>query len=364
MADLDSVRRGYAEQIARLVGIAPGPLVEAFARVPRERFLGEGPWSILGRGGYRETPDADPRHLYGDVLVGLIKERRLNNGLPSFLAQLIHAAAIEAGEHVVHLGCGVGYYSAVIAEVVGVAGRVTAIEADPELAARAIANLADRPNVDARHGDATEADFAPAAVVFVNFGMTHPLPRWAHGLKPGGRLLIPITATAGIGAVLRFEHTSEGLIARVVSQTQIFASVSGRDPALEAKLIERFTQAGQMSAAAVTCLRLDEHDAEASCWLHTPGACLSARALGPVDPLDAYAGTFQIGPGKGVVFRVQQGVLHGYSPAGGHPLAALGDDRFELAGVASLRFVRDADGLVTGVVIEMGGQTLDARRVA
>jgi hypothetical protein len=128
-----------------------------------------------------------------------------------------------------------------------------------------------------------------------------------------------------------------------------------------------------VSAAAVTTLRLDEHREEASCWLHAPRACLSARALGPSDPLDAYTGTFQLGPGKGVVLRVQHGVLYAHSAAGIHPLAAVGDDRFEEAGVASargrralrgLRFLRDTSGLVTGVVVEMGGRSLTARRVA
>jgi len=42
-----------------------------------------------------------------------------------------------AGEHVVHIGAGVGYYTAILAKLVGAEGRVTAIEFDAELAARA-----------------------------------------------------------------------------------------------------------------------------------------------------------------------------------------------------------------------------------
>jgi hypothetical protein len=51
------------------------------------------------------------------------------------------AAAPQPGEHVVHVGAGVGYYTAILAELVGVAGRVKAIEFDAELAARATANF-------------------------------------------------------------------------------------------------------------------------------------------------------------------------------------------------------------------------------
>jgi protein-L-isoaspartate(D-aspartate) O-methyltransferase len=46
------------------------------------------------------------------------------------------------GDHVVHVGAGTGYYSAILAEMVGRTGRVTAIEIDPLLAARAKENLA------------------------------------------------------------------------------------------------------------------------------------------------------------------------------------------------------------------------------
>jgi protein-L-isoaspartate(D-aspartate) O-methyltransferase len=42
----------------------------------------------------------------------------------------------------VHIGAGAGYYTAILAELVGAAGRVTAIEFDAELGARATANFA------------------------------------------------------------------------------------------------------------------------------------------------------------------------------------------------------------------------------
>ena len=67
--------------------------------------------------------------------------RGLNNGEPSFLAYLIDALELKAGEHVAHIGCGTGYYSAILAEVVGKKGRVTSVEIDQKLAVRAKRNL-------------------------------------------------------------------------------------------------------------------------------------------------------------------------------------------------------------------------------
>ena len=106
--------------------------------------------------GYRTTPDPDPVYLYTDDVIGILPERNLNNGQPSLHAALIAAAAPQPGEHVVHVGAGVGYYTAILAELVGATGRVAAIEFDAELAARATANLAQTPHVRAVHGDGTQ----------------------------------------------------------------------------------------------------------------------------------------------------------------------------------------------------------------
>ena len=109
--------------------------MKAFAKVPREHFLGPGPWKILSSGfEYWTTKDADPKHLYHNVLVAIDAERKLNNGHPSFLAFLIEQLELQAGDHVVHVGCGTGYYTAVMAEVVGSIGNVTAYEIDAGLA--------------------------------------------------------------------------------------------------------------------------------------------------------------------------------------------------------------------------------------
>ena len=64
----------------------------------------------------------DPVYLYQDVFVGLVPERRLNNGQPSGHAMLMAQADPRPGEHAVHIGAGVGYYTA-IRSAPGSAGR-------------------------------------------------------------------------------------------------------------------------------------------------------------------------------------------------------------------------------------------------
>jgi hypothetical protein len=90
---LGAVRRAFAEEVRAVGHLGSDALVEAFARVPREQFLGPGPWLIARPpepgDPYRTTSDADPRHVYHDVVVALDPVRQLNNGQPSSLARWI-----------------------------------------------------------------------------------------------------------------------------------------------------------------------------------------------------------------------------------------------------------------------------------
>src|SRR5204862_8134496 len=140
----EDVRRFYAEEVRAVANLQNEALADAFARVRREDYLGPGPWQIAtpdswqertqgspAGDGYRTTPDADPRHLYHNVLVAIDAARRLNNGQPGSLAMWLDALELRRGERVVHVGCGVGYYTAIIAETVGPEGNVTGVELDP-----------------------------------------------------------------------------------------------------------------------------------------------------------------------------------------------------------------------------------------
>ena len=49
MTDLVTRRRAYAEELRTVARLRSEALVEAFARVPREHFLGPGPWQIVVR---------------------------------------------------------------------------------------------------------------------------------------------------------------------------------------------------------------------------------------------------------------------------------------------------------------------------
>src|SRR5215469_17732617 len=158
--ELEIVRRAFAKQIMAAAGVADARVEAAFAAVRREHFLGPGPW-LMPRWSLRyvPTPSDDPVYLYQDAPVGIVPDRNLNNGQPSLHAMLIAAAAPRPGEHVVHIGAGVGYYTAILANMVGDSGGVTAIEFDGGLAMRLAANFAGQPNVRALQGDGAHKEF-------------------------------------------------------------------------------------------------------------------------------------------------------------------------------------------------------------
>lgn len=140
---LEEARRCYAEELRFTARVTAPAVVEAFAAVPREHFLGPGPWRVLSpmaMGDYWTTEDADPRHLYHDVLVAIDEARRLNNGQPSLWARMYDQLELRRGAAVVHVGAGTGYYSAILAEIVGRGGRVTALEIDPRLSGTVFAH--------------------------------------------------------------------------------------------------------------------------------------------------------------------------------------------------------------------------------
>ncbi len=91
MTDLDLARHYYTEELRAVANLRSEALVKAFAKVPREHFLGPGPWQVFSVNSESDwtTKAADPRELYHKLLVVIDAERRLNNGLPSFLAFLI-----------------------------------------------------------------------------------------------------------------------------------------------------------------------------------------------------------------------------------------------------------------------------------
>lgn len=285
--NLDDCRRFYADEIRFAGGIRSAALIEAFARVPREHFLGPGPWelgspdaramSAMGNAPMQYTAVDDPRHVYHDVVIALDKAADINNGQPSALARWMDALELKAGDRAYHLGCGVGYYTAIIAETVGPEGSVVASEVNSALATRAKKNLSAYSKVTVHSADGATFDPGDCDAIFVNAGMTHPLPLWLDRLKEGGRMVFPLTMgikpTVGVGLMTRVVREQDKLSAQIVSATGIYSCTNARDPERDSLIRSALTNGRLMNMKSV---RRDLHEAAETCLVHGRDVCISA----------------------------------------------------------------------------------------
>jgi len=289
MMTMEQCPEFYARELRFTANLTTPGLVEAFARVPREKFLGPAPWqlgsanqramSAAGLGQLNYVTVTDPRDLYHNVVVSIDRAKDINNGQPGSLALWIEAMSLKPGDRVYHLGCGVGYYTAIMAEVVGPVGHVVGLELQFDLAARAKENLTGYANVEVYAGDGATFDPGECDAMLVNCGVTHPQAIWLNRFKDAGRLVMPITvamnATIGQGLMFKFVRQGETYSAVIVSPVAIFSGASLRDSEFEPLMAKAFSSGGLLRLKSV---RRDSHTTTDSCVLHGRNMCLSTAA--------------------------------------------------------------------------------------
>lgn len=241
---LEEARALFAALVAAHSGAPPAMaerLERAFNVVPRERFVGPGPWTIVANRQGVVTPSADPIHLYQDVLVAIDRRRGINNGEPCLHARLLAALAPHHGETALHIGCGTGYYTAILATLVTLEGSVIGYEIADDLAAMAKANLAPWRNVKVVAASGA-ADPLPASdLIYVSASASRPMACWLDALNDGGRLLFPLTGPDGVGAALLVTRQGEQWPTRVITKAA-FIGCSGALDADEAHAIAPYLQ--------------------------------------------------------------------------------------------------------------------------
>jgi protein-L-isoaspartate(D-aspartate) O-methyltransferase len=255
-------------------------LERAFEFVPREHFLGPGPWfAVSPSGSHVRTPTDDPIHVYQNMLFTLDREKRINNGEPFLHGQLLGALRPARGDTVLHIGCGTGYYTAILAQLVGSSGKIIAYEIEPELARQAIEKLNPWDNVQVCEASGVGVNLPRCDAIYVNAGATHPASNWLDALNEGGRLLFPLTGSEAsrVGVSLVVTRLTSSFAAKPVGYCWFIPCVGATDSD-EALRVTAAFQTGKLWMAQ-SLIRNDEADDSAvligeGWWLSSsPAAC-------------------------------------------------------------------------------------------
>src|SRR5689334_2279526 len=214
MEDRSAKYRAFYAQLICAAAKTTDPRIEqAFRTVRREPFAGPGPWSIcLGGHPYVVTPDDDPAFLYQNALLALDPSRGLNIGMPGAHAYWLGGCGVREGDTAIQIGAGSGYYTAILAHLVGPGGHVHAYEIDERLAGLARENLKEIAHVDVRQRSGIASDLPKADVIYVCAGAAQPASQWLDALRPGGRLVFPLAPEGVHGGMLMITRPDDGAI--------------------------------------------------------------------------------------------------------------------------------------------------------
>jgi protein-L-isoaspartate(D-aspartate) O-methyltransferase len=194
----------------RREGVEDARVLEAVRAVPRRAFV---PVEAAERA-YVDMPVRIP---HGQVTTQ-----------PSLVAKMIGALALSDEEHVLEVGTGYGWQTALLARL---ARMVHSIERWPDLAETVRANLLRHgiENATVVVGDGSEGlvEHAPFDAILVSAAFTEVPAPLAEQLAVGGRLVQPI-GLGGNDDVVLFDRRPQGLVARRTITGAHFVRLVGR----------------------------------------------------------------------------------------------------------------------------------------
>ena len=216
MRDVD-LRETLLSTLRRSGALRSGRVAAAMRNVPRHRFM---PGMPL-REAYADRAVAIKMH--DDEIVSSISQ-------PGMIAQMLELLDPLPGNDVLEVGTGSGYNAALLAELVGPEGRVTTIELDADLAARARETLTElgyaNVSVVAADGSSYSLEGARFDRLAVTARTEDIANAWWDALSDGGRMVVPLRLPSAGEYAVGFERRGRRLCS-VGAHTCAFIAIRG-----------------------------------------------------------------------------------------------------------------------------------------
>ncbi|HET9224839.1 MAG TPA: methyltransferase domain-containing protein, partial [Roseiflexaceae bacterium] len=204
--DLTTLRQALVDHLKRAGFIASAPVEAAFRAISRHLFLP----GVAPEQAYRD--EAIPTKFLDDQAVS-------SSSQPAIMAIMLEQLGLEPGQRVLEIGAGTGYNAALMAQIVGPVGQVVTIDIDEDIVEAARAHLASAglERVQVVCGDGGYGWDAGAAYdrIVLTVGAWDIAPAWLEQLKPGGRILLPLSL-AGPQVSVAFELADGYLASRSI----------------------------------------------------------------------------------------------------------------------------------------------------
>jgi protein-L-isoaspartate(D-aspartate) O-methyltransferase len=208
LKDASALHQALVDQMKQS-GVIQSPRVEAaFVAVPRHLFL----------------PDVPIDQVYQDDAVVTKKQDEISissSTMPSLMAMMLEQLRLEPGHRVLEIGAGTGFNAALMAHIVGEAGKVMTVDIDEDIVAGARKHLAEagfeRVKVICGDGGYGYSEQAPYDRIILTAGVSDITPAWHEQLKPGGRMIVPLAFfPGGEQRIIAFERSDQCLVSTAI----------------------------------------------------------------------------------------------------------------------------------------------------
>jgi protein-L-isoaspartate(D-aspartate) O-methyltransferase len=200
--DISTLHRTLIDRLKHAEYITSAPVEAAFRAIPRHLFLP----GIAPEQAYRD--EAIPTKYLDDQAIS-------SSSQPAIMAIMLEQLGLETGQRILEIGAGTGYNAALMAQIVGPAGQVVTIDIDEDIVEAARAHLAaaglERVQVVCGDGGYGWAEGAPYDRIILTVGAWDIAPAWQEQLKPGGRIVLPLSL-AGPQVSVAFEPADGHLV--------------------------------------------------------------------------------------------------------------------------------------------------------